>query len=104
MKGSVDSATSAVIDRFAGAMREAGQGGGDQLPIDIRTDVESSERFTLITISSLDTPGFLFSFTNALASIHVNIARATIRTHDDVVQIPSGSQTLPAPKSRTTTD
>ena len=86
MKGSVDSATSAVIDRFAGAMREAGQGGGDQLPIDIRTDVESSERFTLITISSLDTPGFLFSFTNALASIHVNIARATIRTHDDVVQ------------------
>ena len=86
LTGSIDSATSAVIDRFSDAMREAGQGGGDQLPIDIFTDVESSERYTLITINSLDTPGFLFSFTNALASIHVNIARATIRTHDDVVQ------------------
>ena len=86
LTGRVDSATSAVIDRFSDAMREAGQGGGDQLPIDIFTDVESSDRFTLITISSIDTPGFLFSFTNALASIHINIARATIRTYDDVVR------------------
>lgn len=86
LTGRAESATSAVIDRFSDAMREAGQGGGDQLPIDIFTDVESSDRFTLITISSLDTPGFLFSFTNALASIQMNIARATIRTYDDVVR------------------
>ena len=86
LTGRVESATSTVIDRFAGALRNAGQGGADQLPIDISTDVESSERYTLITISSIDTPGFLFSFTNALASIHVNIARASIRTYDDVVQ------------------
>ena len=86
LTGRIESATSTVIDRFSDAMREAGQAGGDQLPIDIFTDVESSERFTLITISSIDTPGFLFSFTNALASIHINIARARIRTRDDVVQ------------------
>jgi glutamate-ammonia-ligase adenylyltransferase len=86
LSGRTESATSTVIDRFAEALRDAGQGGADQLPIDIFTDVESSERYTLIRISSIDTPGFLFSFTNALASIHVNIARATIRTYDDVVQ------------------
>ena len=86
LSGRTESATSTVIDRFAEALRDAGQGGADQLPIDIFTDVESSERHTLITISSIDTPGFLFSFTNALASIHVNIARATIRTYDDVVK------------------
>ena len=86
LSGRIESATSTVIDRFAEAMRDAGQGAADQLHIDIFTDVESSERHTLITISSIDTPGFLFSFTNALASIHVRIARATIRTYDDVVQ------------------
>ena len=86
LSGRVESAMSTVIDRFAEAMRDAGQGDAGRLPIDISTDVESSERYTLITISSIDTPGFLFSFTNALASIHVNIARATIRTYDDVVQ------------------
>ncbi len=86
LSGRIESAMSDVIDRFAQAMRDAGQGGDDQLPLDIHTDVASSERHTLITISSLDTPGFLFSFTNALSSIHVNIARATIRTHGDVVE------------------
>ena len=86
LSGRTESATSTLIDRFAGAMRDAGQGGDTQLPIDISTDVESSDRYTIIAISSIDTPGFLFSFTNALASIHVNIARATIRTYDDVVQ------------------
>lgn len=86
LSGRTESATSTVIDRFAEAMRDAGQGAADQIPIEIFTDIESSERYTLITISSIDTPGFLFSFTNALASIHVNIARAAIRTHDDVVQ------------------
>ena len=86
LSGRTESVTSTVIDRFAEAMRDAGQGGGDQLPIDIYTDVESSDRFTLITINSIDTPGFLFAFTNALASIHINIARATIRTYDDIVQ------------------
>ena len=86
LAGRAESAMSEVIDRFAQVMRDAGQGGGDQLPLDIHTDVESSERYTLITISSVDTPGFLFSFTNALSSIHVNIARASIRTHGDVVE------------------
>ncbi len=86
LTGRTESAISAVIDRFAEAMRDAGQVSGDQLPIDIFTDAESSERYTLITISSIDTPGFLFSFTNALASIHINIARAMIRTYDDMVR------------------
>ena len=87
LSGRTESATSTVIDRFANAMRNAGQGDGEtSFPIDISTDVESSDRYTLIAISSIDTPGFLFSFTNALASIHVNIARASIRTYDDVVQ------------------
>ena len=86
LAGRTESATSAVIDRFAEAMRGAGRGGGDQLPIDILTDTESSEQYTLITINSVDTLGFLFSFTNALASIHMNIARASIRTFGDVVK------------------
>ena len=86
LSGRIESAMSGVVDRFAEAMRDAGQGGADQLPLEILTDVESSERYTLIRISSIDTPGFLFSFTNALASIHARIARASIRTNDDVVQ------------------
>ncbi len=86
LTGRIESATSAVIERYAEAMRDAGRGGENRLPIDIFTDVESSENYTLMTISSIDTPGFLFSFTNALTSIHVNISRAKIRTYDDVVQ------------------
>ncbi len=86
LTGRTESATSAVIDGYAEAMRDAGLNSQNQLPIDIFTDVESSDNYTLMTINSIDTPGFLFSFTNALTSIHVNIARATIRTYDDVVQ------------------
>ncbi len=84
LTGRTESATSTVIDRYAEAMRERKRLGDNRLPVDILTDIESSERYTLMAITSIDTPGFLFSFTNALASIHVNIARAKIRTlnHD----------------------
>lgn len=57
------------------------------LPVDIRIDNESSERYSLLMISGIDTPGFLFELTNALALNGVYIARVEVnstgnRVHD----------------------
>lgn len=78
--GKVEDARSLVIDRFADALRDIDQRDGAHLPMDISTDAESSLHYTLLAIRSADTTGFLFAFSNALAVLRVNIARARIRT------------------------
>ena len=56
-------------------------------PIEIEFNNELSERYTVLHIESVDTIGFLYELTNALAYSHVHIARVTIesignRVHD----------------------
>ena len=56
-------------------------------PMEIRADAVSSDAYTLVEIHSVDTPGFLSAFSNALASVGANVVRAKIRTEGDRVQI-----------------
>jgi glutamate-ammonia-ligase adenylyltransferase len=49
-------------------------------PIDIEIDNTSSEKYTVLKISTTDTMGFLYEFSNALALNHVNIVRMDVRS------------------------
>jgi len=49
-------------------------------PIEIEIDNESSEKYTVLRIGGLDTMGFLYELTNALAFNQVYIARMEIET------------------------
>ncbi|MDR3572721.1 MAG: hypothetical protein P4L50_02575 [Anaerolineaceae bacterium] len=55
-------------------------------PIDIRIDNEISDSFTVLQIKSLDTFGFLFEFTNALALNHIYIDRMMVDSSDNQAQ------------------
>jgi glutamate-ammonia-ligase adenylyltransferase len=56
------------------------------LPVDIRIDNESSTDWTIVHISADDTPGFLYSLSNALAMRNMYIHRVSIRSHAGKVQ------------------
>jgi glutamate-ammonia-ligase adenylyltransferase len=49
-------------------------------PIDIQIDNEISQRYTVMKISTTDTVGFLFEFSNALALNHINIIRLEVKS------------------------
>lgn len=49
-------------------------------PIDIQIDNESSPRYTVLRIGTVDSVGFLFEFSNALALNHINIIRMEVKS------------------------
>jgi glutamate-ammonia-ligase adenylyltransferase len=49
-------------------------------PIDIEIDNDSSKLYTVLKISTTDTVGFLYEFSNALALNHINIARMFVQS------------------------
>ncbi len=51
---------------------------GALYPVDIVIDNAASEQYTLLTIDAVDTPGFLYELTNALALNRVYIVRVTV--------------------------
>ena len=51
-------------------------------PIEIEIDNESSKLYTVLQISSIDTVGFLYEFSNALALNHINITRMFVQSID----------------------
>ena len=55
-------------------------------PIEIDIDNTSAENYTTLRISSQDTIGFLYEFTNALALNHIYIARVHVQSEGDRVQ------------------
>ena len=55
-------------------------------PIDIQIDNESSDQYTVMQINALDTFGFLYEFTNALALNHIYIARVSVDSTGTLVQ------------------
>lgn len=72
------------------------------LPVDIRIDNETSERYTLLVISGIDTPGFLFELTNALALNGVYIARVEVssvgnRVHDTLYVVDPNGRPITSP-------
>ncbi len=78
--GRREDARSFVIDRFADALRDSEQNAEAHMPVSISTETTAHESHTLLTINSIDTPGFLFAFSNALSSLRVNVARSMVRT------------------------
>lgn len=78
--GQPESARDQVIDRVSETIRGIRGGAGPLFPVTVTLDNEASPSFTRLSIHSLDTLGFLFEFTNALAVLHVNIERAEVRT------------------------
>jgi glutamate-ammonia-ligase adenylyltransferase len=55
-------------------------------PIEIQIDNDASDQYTIMRIQTLDTFGFLYEFTNALALNHVYIARVSIDSVGLLVQ------------------
>ncbi|MBI4310440.1 MAG: hypothetical protein HY681_01555 [Chloroflexi bacterium] len=85
VSGQREKAREAVIDRFSQVVG-AGQAIERQLyPVAVELSNDQSEAWTRLIISSADTLGFLFAFSNALAMLEVNIERAEVRTKDGQV-------------------
>ncbi|NLC69753.1 MAG: hypothetical protein GX751_00165 [Desulfuromonadaceae bacterium] len=79
-RGEMDNARQGIIDRICAAMKNRPSRSKTLLPVSIRFDNEASEKMTILHLRSEDTPGFLFSFANALAMLEINIEEADIRT------------------------
>src|SRR5690606_33744695 len=78
--GQADAARDQAIDRVSDALRAARSDEGPLFPVDIEVDNDAAPQATVLRIRSVDAPGFLFEFTNALALLSVNIERAEVRT------------------------
>ncbi len=86
--GGIANARRRLIERFADEMYHSGawESAPQEPPMEIRADAVSSDAYTLVEIHSVDTPGFLSAFSNALASVGANVVRAKIRTEGDRVR------------------
>ena len=92
--GKFDAARLEVVESFSHAMHVperwiigkpcSVQGYG--VPVDITTDNTISDDHSLLEITSVDTPGFLFAFSIALSSVRVNVVRSRVRTDGDRVR------------------
>ncbi len=76
-----------LAKRVAAAMRSAPMASPTLHPVEITVDNEASDHYTILRISALDTPGFLYEFTNALALNGIYIAQVSVnsignRVHD----------------------
>ncbi|MCS7259634.1 MAG: glutamine synthetase adenylyltransferase [Anaerolineae bacterium] len=67
-----------LAKRVAAVMRDADTTVPTLYPVDIEIDNESSSRYTVLTIETPDTPGFLYEFSNALALNRIYIARVVV--------------------------
>ena len=84
-EGKIEQVREDIIFRVTAVFRENLNFDDRLLPISISMDNESSPNFTGLSIQTLDTPGFLFEFANALAMLNVNIERVEIRSdHSEV--------------------
>ena len=84
--GKFDAARLEVIELFSRSMQVSERLTTGKLPVDINADNSTSDDHTLLEITSVDTPGFLFAFSIALSSVRVNVVRARIRTDGDTVR------------------
>ena len=84
--GKFDAARLDVIERFSHTMQVSEPWTSGKLSVDITTDNTSSDDHSILEITSVDTPGFLFAFSIALSSVRVNVLRSRIRTDGDTVR------------------
>lgn len=78
--GQGEQARDLVIDRVSEVLRATRSEDAPLAAIEVEVDNGASPTSTVLRIRSLDAPGFLFEFTNALALLRVNIERAEVRT------------------------
>ena len=71
--------------KVAGAARETMPTDTPLYPVDIIIDNDASEKYTVMLINSIDTFGFLFEFTGALALQRVYISKVLVETVGDRV-------------------
>jgi glutamate-ammonia-ligase adenylyltransferase len=74
-----------LAKRVAMGLSEAAGAPAILYPIDIEFDNTTSERATVLHIDALDTTGFLYELTNALASRRIYIERVVVATHGNRV-------------------
>lgn len=75
-----ESALELLIDRVSEAVGYAGDDAPQLLPETIDLSNDESPSYTRMRIRGIDTPGFLFAFSNTLAMLEFNIHMAQIRT------------------------
>ncbi|MCG3191029.1 MAG: Glutamate-ammonia-ligase adenylyltransferase [Thermoanaerobaculia bacterium] len=86
-EGRTREARGVVAKRAAATLSEGQSPASTLYPVDVEIDNTISERYTVLRIDSLDTVGFLYELTNALALSDIYIARVTCestgsRLHD----------------------
>ncbi len=74
-------------------------------PIDIEIDNTASDHYTVLRIDAPDTVGFLYEFTNALATHRIYIARVVVesvgnRVHDTLYVTNADGQKITAPNKQ----
>ena len=84
-QGDLQSAQGQLAGRVATAIRSSAPPSTTLHPIDLSIDNSISARYTELTIDTLDTTGFLYEFSNALALAGNNIARVVVRSQGDRV-------------------
>jgi glutamate-ammonia-ligase adenylyltransferase len=83
--GRTDQAREEIVDRVSAAARQHRDGDRRLWPVTIDLDNDSAPAATRLSIQSVDTLGFLFEFSNALAMLEINIQQVKIRTRGDEV-------------------
>lgn len=79
-------AQGAVLKRVAATLRNVRASAPDTLyPVDIEIDNNASDQFTVLRIRTLDTIGFLYELTNALALSGIYIARVRVLSEGNQV-------------------
>jgi glutamate-ammonia-ligase adenylyltransferase len=85
--GKLQQARETLNYRLMDAIRESPRAFPKRLlPVDIRIDNDSSPDWTVVDISADDTPGFLYSLSNALAMRNIYIHRVSIRGYAGKVE------------------
>jgi glutamate-ammonia-ligase adenylyltransferase len=86
-QGKLQQARETLNYRLIDAIRTSQQAFSARLfPVDIRIDNDTSADWTVVHITAEDTPGFLYSLSNALAMRNVYIHRVSIRSVQGKVQ------------------
>jgi glutamate-ammonia-ligase adenylyltransferase len=92
-----------LAKRVAAVVRTSAGTASALYPVDIEIDNDRSERYTVLHIAALDTPGFLYELTNALAIYRIYVARVTVgsvgnRVMDTLYVTDENGQKITAPE------
>ena len=78
--GEREKAFGELARKVASAARKASPTGAPLYPVTIDVDNESSSKYTVLRIGAMDTFGFLYEFTSALALQGIYISKVIVRT------------------------